>query len=381
MTLLRSDNGHGGSSGIFATAGELEKAGLAVAFSIDNLKFKVNKTKPESWKTETQGLIKSVHTVLAQYDSNHEKHSLRMLNAGGILTLSSETGQPLAMVMLKEKNGLNLGFGKVELKDISEELVAIQDELDKSLQTILQTVLDESDTKEAFLETLKTMPVQQFAQLQSIIDDKDLVIGNVLSKIQSTKPLPSSFGRPDLNGYATLAVEKAAEREIEEEIVIENISLKGRTHCEKALNRADTTMYVSGIIGNDDPKKFSAKEFNDDIESTTFVVNCTIKKEELSSLTPKNCIIITPMAVEITKDTSKNTLQTVVKTAQEKEGLNVLGGGNQFAVPYYWKEVFGVDAKIVEHKISQVTRDTVFQPSVPSLVSSTADLSSTNTFK
>lgn len=383
MSKLKTKNG------VYATNGALEQAGLAVAFNKENFLFKVNKINSESWQDAVKALIKNTHTVLAQYNNDNETYPLTMLNAGGILTFvtDDDVRAPLGMMMLNEKNGLQLGFGKVELRDLDNTLHGLQRTLDNELKEILSKLLSESENKDAFIAKIKSDEVYaQFANLENKLAEADSVVSNVLANIsinQNTQEQASSFGRPPLKPYTVKAIKTAAIREITEEVQfkIKGESLNIDRYCAgDAINRGESTEYVRSVLAikDQDKAKFSAKEFNNDFESTTFVVTCAVSQDEFQNLTAaETCKLVQPKDVEI-KVTSldKATLQTSMIGYPP-----VLGGGNQFTIAFACNKLFGKNATFVPTELSSPTSSSaaMFSTSPVSQVPSTGTSTNTST--
>lgn len=346
-------------NGAFVTYGALEKAGLAVALNVENFLFKANKFKTESWQAETADLIsKNIHTVLAQCDQN-ERYPARMLNSGGILTFvinDNEKAKPLGMMMLSEKNGLQLGFGKVELRDLDSRLADIQAKLDEILKEILIKLLQESKDREDFIAKVKSDEIcAQFAALEKILINENKQIGEIISDLSLNSDLyeqQSSFDRPPLNKFTVKAIKTAAVREITEEI---DFQMNGaaldanRFKVQEVLDREVATQYVRSVLAVEDTSKFSAKEFNNDFESSTFIVTCVIDKNEFDSLTCKqSCKLVQPDEVKIKiVNAEKGILQTTISGYPP-----ILGGGNQFTVALCCQNVFNKKAAFVHAEVS-----------------------------
>lgn len=375
-------------NGSFVTYGALEKAGLAVALNIENFLFKVNKFKAESWQTETADLIsKNIHTVLAQCDQN-ERYPARMLNSGGILTFvtsDKEKSQPLGMMMLSEKSGLQLGFGKVELRDLDSRLADIQAKLDEMLKEILIKLLRESNDKDDFIAKVKSNEVcAQFVALEKILIDGDKQIGEIIFDLSLNKDLheqQSTFDRPPLNKYTVKAIKAAAIREITEEIDFQmnGATLNaGRFEVQEALNREAATKYVRSVLAIEDTAKFSAKEFNNDFESSTFVVTCAVDKKEFDGLTCKqSCKLVQPDEVRIKiVNADKGMLQTMISGYPP-----ILGGGNQYTVALCCQDVFNKKAAFIPAEVSSpaVTQAAMFSvDKIPAEKAAVSSLDLTN---
>lgn len=375
MSIFKTKNG------AFVTFGALEKAGLAVALNIENFLFKVNKIKAESWQADTERLISNIHTVLAQCDQN-ERYPARMLNSGGILTFvtnDNDVLEPLGMMMLSEKGGLQLGFGKVELRDLDPRITEIQSKLDEKLKEVLLQLLQASNDKDDFIAKVKSDDIcAQLAALEKVLINSDNQIGEVISDLTNRDGLQiqqSSFDRPPLNIYTVKAIRTAAVREITEEVDFEingtAISVD-RLEVQEALNRETATDYVRSMLAVEDKSKFSAKEFNNDFESSTFVVNCIVTRDEFAGLTCKQtCQMVQPKEVQIKIiNAEKGMLQTSITGYPA-----ILGGGNQFTVALCCKDVFNKRATFVSTEAAS--------PSVTSAAgmypSNTSSTSSSNT--
>lgn len=325
-------------NGIFFTYGALENMGLAIAFNKDNFIFKLNKILKKNPSASlsneaVQTLLNTTHTVLAQYDGGEKA---RILNAGGLLTLVVDE-EAQGFVMLQEPEGLQLGFGKVELKDVNHKLVELQESLDQQLRVLLSGIAQESTNITEFIDRIKNGSVlERFRTLEDTLCKNDAIIIEVSTNSALTE-LRSSFGRSPINPHAHLAIRTAALREINEEIPL--AINPERYIIENAFNRNDTTNFVQELLRGsgfleDQIIKFSAKEFHADIESITFDVICKMSAEEFSSLTlPTNCRFVQPtreseVIVEI-QNLEKGFFATRIPNCP-----SILGGGNQFILAY-----------------------------------------------
>jgi hypothetical protein len=282
-----------------------------------------------------------------------------MLNSGGILTFvanDTEKLQSLGMVMLSEKGGLQLGFGKVELRDLDSRLTDIQAKLDEALKAILLQLLHASKDKDDFIAKVNSKEVcEQLAALEKVLIEGDKKIGEIVSDLAANKDLldqQSSFDRPPLNKFTVKAIRAAAVREITEEI---DLDIKGATlspdrlNVQDALNRETATNYVRSVLAVEDTSKFSAKEFNNDFESSTFVVTCAVDKKEFEGLTCKpSCQLVQPEEVKIqVVNAEKGMLQTSITGCPP-----ILGGGNQFTVALCCLNIFNKKAEFIRPQAS-----------------------------
>jgi hypothetical protein len=361
-------------NGLFATSGTLEKNGLAVAFNCENFLSKLGKLKKagkiasENWREDVKKLIATIHTVLAQHDP-HTDYPFRMLNAGGILTLVAHENErtiPLGIMMVKECDGLQLGFGKVELRDLDNRLSNLQIQFDSVLRSVLLKATEESSSSEELINKINSdKMLEEFSALQSVVTDHENEISDIFSGLEKDEKLQaqaSSFNRPPLNRFTVKAIKAAAIREISEEIeftIDAKLIEQNRLAVKDCLSREEATYYVRNVLTGVDQTKFSAKEFNNDFESTAFIVHCVANKDELSAARlhhKDTCMLIFPNKVQINvTNAEKGTLQTTIEGCPP-----ILGGGNQFTVALFCHKIFGIVAAYsCQHQLATSARQDI----------------------